>query len=70
LYFSFPFAEELPIFGVPLSMAVQRNPCHDGLKIPLVIRNCIDYVQEHGMNMKGVAGHATRGHLNITVDTE
>lgn len=43
------FPEELPIFGVPLVAAVQRNPCHDGVKIPLVIRNCIDYVQEHGM---------------------
>lgn len=36
-----------PIFGVPLSAAVERSRCHDGVEIPLVVRDCIDYLQEH-----------------------
>nr|CAD7569079.1 unnamed protein product [Timema californicum] len=34
---------ELPIFGVPLQLAVDRSRCHDGVDIPLVVRDCIDY---------------------------
>ncbi|XP_065200908.1 ralA-binding protein 1 [Planococcus citri] len=51
---SVDISEELPIFGCPLGAAVQRDPCHDGVEIPLVIRNCIDYVQEHGLLAEGV----------------
>lgn len=40
--------EDLPIFGVPLSVAVERSKCHDGVDIPLIVRNCIDHVQETG----------------------
>ncbi|XP_046813525.1 ralA-binding protein 1 [Vespa crabro] len=44
--------EEQPIFGVSLSLAVERSRCHDGIELPLVIRDCIDYVEEHGMNIE------------------
>jgi hypothetical protein len=39
---------ELPVFGVPLSLAVERSKCHDGVDIPLVVRDCIDHVQQIG----------------------
>jgi hypothetical protein len=41
--------DEQPVFGVPLEIAVERSHCHDGVDIPVVVRDCIDYVQEHGM---------------------
>jgi hypothetical protein len=41
--------DEQPVFGVPLELAVERSHCHDGVDIPVVVRDCIDYVQEHGM---------------------
>ncbi|TGZ52542.1 ralA-binding protein 1 [Temnothorax longispinosus] len=46
--------EEQPIFGVSLHLAVERSCCHDGVKLPLVVRDCIDYVEEHGMNVEGL----------------
>ncbi|XP_020281938.1 ralA-binding protein 1 isoform X2 [Pseudomyrmex gracilis] len=46
--------EEQPIFGVSLYLAVERSCCHDGVKLPLVARDCIDYVEEHGMNVDGL----------------
>lgn len=42
--------EAQPIFGVPLSVAVERSRCHDGVELPLVVRDCIDYLQEHLQN--------------------
>lgn len=39
---------ESPVFGVALSLAVDRNPCHDGVKVPVIVRECIDYIEEHG----------------------
>uniref|UniRef100_A0A336MJG6 CSON013189 protein n=1 Tax=Culicoides sonorensis TaxID=179676 RepID=A0A336MJG6_CULSO len=42
--------EAQPIFGVPLSVAVERSRCHDGVELPLVIRDCIDYLQDHLQN--------------------
>ena len=36
------------MFGVPLELAVERSRCHDGVDIPVVVRDCIDHVQEHG----------------------
>lgn len=40
--------DELPIFGAPLELAVQRGRCHDGVDLPAVVRCCIDYIEEHG----------------------
>lgn len=47
-------SEEQPIFGVSLHLAVERSCCHDGVKLPLVVRDCVDYVEEHGMNVEGL----------------
>ncbi len=38
-------AEDCPIFGVPLEVAVERNRCHDGIPLPMVVRQCIDYIE-------------------------
>lgn len=38
-----------PIFGVSLGLAVVRSHCHDNINLPLVVRDCIDYLQEHGL---------------------
>lgn len=37
-----------PIFGVSLALAVERSPCHDGITLPVVVRQCIDYIEEFG----------------------
>lgn len=37
-----------PIFGVSLALAVERSPCHDGIQLPVVVRQCIDYIEEFG----------------------
>jgi hypothetical protein len=42
------FTDDLPVFGVPLELAVQRSRCHDGIDLPVVVRCCIDYIEEHG----------------------
>lgn len=47
---SVPLLDIQPIFGVSLGLAVERSRCHDTVKIPLVVRDCIDYLQEHGLN--------------------
>jgi RalA-binding protein 1 len=35
------------VFGISLGLAVERSKCHDGVKLPLVVRNCIDYLQDN-----------------------
>lgn len=36
------------VFGVPLAVAVERSKCHDGIQLPVVFRECIDYIEELG----------------------
>ncbi|XP_059469395.1 ralA-binding protein 1 isoform X2 [Neocloeon triangulifer] len=51
---SIEIPDEPPIFGVPLEAAVARSRCHDGVKLPLVVRNCIDFVEECGLTVDGI----------------
>ncbi|XP_044256769.1 ralA-binding protein 1 isoform X2 [Tribolium madens] len=44
----------LPIFGASLDVAVERSRCHDGVDIPLPIRECIDYVETVGISFEGI----------------
>ena len=37
-----------PVFGVPLAVAVERTPSYDGVQLPVIVRECIDYIEEHG----------------------
>ncbi|XP_015119164.1 ralA-binding protein 1 [Diachasma alloeum] len=46
--------EAQPIFGASLHAAVERSRCHDGVELPLVVRNCIDYLEEFGMTTEGL----------------
>lgn len=43
-----------PIFGVSLGLAVVRSHCHDNVNLPLVVRDCIDYLQEHGLQSEQI----------------
>ncbi|XP_060261230.1 ralA-binding protein 1 isoform X2 [Ovis aries] len=43
-----------PIFGVPLADAVERTMMYDGVRLPAVFRECVDYVEKHGMKCEGI----------------
>lgn len=45
---------EKPVFGVPLAVAVERSKCHDGIELPAIFRECIDYIEEHGLQCEGI----------------
>lgn len=44
----------MPIFGVSLELAVERSRCHDGVDLPLPIRECIDYIESVGISFESV----------------
>ncbi|CAL4069237.1 unnamed protein product, partial [Meganyctiphanes norvegica] len=46
--------EEIPIFGIPLSLAIERCPSHDGIQLPVIVCDCIDYIEEHGLHCEGI----------------
>ncbi|CAH1377955.1 hypothetical protein MTP99_019339 [Tenebrio molitor] len=46
--------EILPIYGATIEVAVERSRCHDGVDIPLPVRECIDYVETIGISFEGV----------------
>ncbi|CAB4057756.1 RALBP1 [Lepeophtheirus salmonis] len=48
--------EPAPIFGVPLNVAAQRHKCHDEIKLPLIVRECIDFI-EHGGGIEIVSSY-------------
>ena len=37
------------VLGVPLTIAVAQNKCYDGIELPVMFRECIDYIEEHGI---------------------
>merc|ERR1719300_2215570 len=43
-----------PIFGVALETAVERNRCHDGVNLPVVVRECVDYIESEGLTVEGI----------------
>ena len=45
---SISLPSDLPIFGAPLELAIQRSLLGaDGLELPTVFRECIGYLEEH-----------------------
>ena len=42
------------MFGKPLSEAVERSCSDDGIPLPAVVRECIDYVEEKGLTAEGI----------------
>ncbi|XP_071454115.1 ralA-binding protein 1 [Hetaerina americana] len=47
-------SELAPVFGVNLNVAIERGGCHDGVQLPVVVRDCIDYLEEHGLKVEGI----------------
>lgn len=43
-----------PIFGAPLSEAVKRTALYDGIQLPAVFRECMDYIENYGMKCEGI----------------
>lgn len=43
-----------PVFGVSVNLSTDFSRCHDGIDIPLVVRDCIDYLQEHGLKSEQI----------------
>lgn len=43
-----------PVFGIPLSEAAERTMMYDGIRLPAVFRECIDYVEKYGMKCEGI----------------
>uniref|UniRef100_A0A452QFD5 RalA binding protein 1 n=1 Tax=Ursus americanus TaxID=9643 RepID=A0A452QFD5_URSAM len=43
-----------PIFGVPLTDAAERTMMYDGIRLPAVFRECVDYVEKYGMKCEGI----------------
>ncbi|KAG2458134.1 ralA-binding protein 1 [Polypterus senegalus] len=43
-----------PVFGVPLEEAVERTIVYDGIRLPAVFRECIDYIENYGMKYEGI----------------
>ncbi|KAJ1200367.1 hypothetical protein NDU88_004191 [Pleurodeles waltl] len=43
-----------PVFGIPLIEAAERTMMYDGIRLPAVFRECIDYVEKHGMKCEGI----------------
>lgn len=56
-----------PIFAVPLATAVDRSKSHDGVPLPIVVRETIDYIEEFGTLMnyvKVVCDNTKEGSMN------
>uniref|UniRef100_A0A0N5CES3 Rho-GAP domain-containing protein n=1 Tax=Strongyloides papillosus TaxID=174720 RepID=A0A0N5CES3_STREA len=43
-----------PVLGIPLREAVYSNKSHDGILVPVIVRLCIDYVNENGLDSEGI----------------
>ncbi|KAM5219197.1 ralA-binding protein 1 isoform 2-T5 [Hipposideros larvatus] len=43
-----------PIFGIPLADAAERTMMYDGIRLPAVFRECVDYVEKYGMRCEGI----------------
>ncbi|KAM4650575.1 LOW QUALITY PROTEIN: ralA-binding protein 1-A-like [Discoglossus pictus] len=43
-----------PVFGIPLSEASERTMMCDGIRLPSVFRECIDFIEHYGMKCEGI----------------
>ncbi|CAJ0949268.1 unnamed protein product [Ranitomeya imitator] len=43
-----------PVFGIPLAAASERTMMCDGIRLPAVFRECIDFIEQHGMKCEGI----------------
>lgn len=51
-----------PIFGAPLAEAVKRTALYDGIRLPAIFRECVDYIENYGMRCEGI--YRVSGMLN------
>jgi len=58
-----------PIFGAPLTEAVKRTALYDGIQLPSVFRECVDYIESYGMKCEGIYRVSGRGTLSKTGQT-
>jgi hypothetical protein len=45
---------QTPLFGVELSTATEHSRLDDNLDVPSVVRRCVAYITEHGLNQEGL----------------
>lgn len=43
-----------PVFGAPLAEAVKRTALYDGIQLPAIFRECVDYIESYGMKCEGI----------------
>ncbi|XP_066296050.1 ralA-binding protein 1-A-like isoform X2 [Branchiostoma lanceolatum] len=43
-----------PIFGIPLHEAVERSKLIDGIELPAIFRDCLDFIEERGLSTEGI----------------
>ncbi|KAI1902176.1 hypothetical protein AGOR_G00042000 [Albula goreensis] len=43
-----------PVFGAPLADAVKRTSLYDGIQLPAIFRECVDYIENYGMKCEGI----------------
>ncbi|KAL5274802.1 RALBP1 family protein [Megaselia abdita] len=43
-----------PVFGVSVNLSTDFSRCHDGIDIPLVVRDCIDYLQDNALKSEQI----------------
>lgn len=55
-----------PIFGVPLADAVERTMMYDGVRLPAVFRECVDYMEKYGMKCEGIYRVSGTGDICFT----
>eukprot|EP00730_Choanoeca_flexa_P019844 TRINITY_DN9706_c0_g1_i1.p1 TRINITY_DN9706_c0_g1~~TRINITY_DN9706_c0_g1_i1.p1 ORF type:complete len:554 (+),score=124.09 TRINITY_DN9706_c0_g1_i1:110-1771(+) len=46
--------QALPLFGIELTQAVEISRLDDNLDVPSIVRRCVAYVTEHGLEQQGV----------------
>ncbi|KAF7634113.1 Peptidylglycine alpha-hydroxylating monooxygenase [Meloidogyne graminicola] len=42
------------VFKVPLAQAVKNNPSFDGVPLPVLVRECLDYINFYGLDLEGI----------------
>ncbi|XP_006819678.1 ralA-binding protein 1-like [Saccoglossus kowalevskii] len=42
------------VFGVPLSVSVDRSKLYDGVELPAVVRDCVDFVENNALTTEGI----------------
>ncbi|KAJ8272890.1 hypothetical protein GJAV_G00094650 [Gymnothorax javanicus] len=43
-----------PVFGAPLQDVVKRTSLYDGIRLPAIFRECVDYIERYGMKCEGI----------------